>query len=109
MANSSETDSVVRADPRQGWSDAWHLWRVLMPRRSIAGRLVWGMVWRRNRGGRWVYKEFVEYSDDRDQKPLSWIEAQGPAGELDNHLPRGRPPLEGGIVPRRSDDGRHQY
>ena len=23
----------------QGWSDAWHLWRVIVPRRSIAGRL----------------------------------------------------------------------
>ena len=28
MANSSETGSVVRSDLRQGWSDAWHLWRV---------------------------------------------------------------------------------
>ena len=70
MANSSETDSAVRSD-RQGWSDAWHLWRVIMPRRSIAGRLVWGMVWRRNHGGRWIYKQFVEYSGDCDQKPLS--------------------------------------
>jgi len=71
MANSSETDSAIRQDVRKGRSDAWHLWRVIMPRRSIAGRLVWGMVWRRNRGGRWVYKEFVEYSDDGDPKPLA--------------------------------------
>jgi hypothetical protein len=71
MTNSSETDSAVRSDLRQGWSDAWHLWRVIIPRRSIAGRLVWGMVWRRNRGGRWVYKKFVEYSDDGDPKPVS--------------------------------------
>jgi hypothetical protein len=71
MTNSSETDSAVRSDLRQGWSDAWHLWRVIMPRRSITGRLVWGMVWRRNRGGRWVYKKFVEYSDDGDPKPVS--------------------------------------
>jgi len=35
-------------------------------RRSTAGRLVWGTVWRRNRGGRRIYKEFVEYSDDGD-------------------------------------------
>jgi hypothetical protein len=66
MANSSETHSGTRSDVRQEWSDAWHLWRVIVPRRSIAGRLVWGMVWRRNRGGRWVYKKFVEYSDDGD-------------------------------------------
>src|SRR6476646_8444024 len=61
MANSSETDSAVRSGPRRGWSDAWHLWRIIMPRRSISDRLVWGLVWRRNRGGRWVYKKFVEY------------------------------------------------
>jgi hypothetical protein len=71
MTNSSETDSAVRSDPAPGWSDAWHLWRVIMPRRSIAGRLVWGMVWRRNHGGRWVYKKFVEYSDDDPPKPRS--------------------------------------
>ncbi len=71
MTNSSEIDSAVRSDLGRGWSDAWHLWRVIIPRRSIAGRLVWGMVWRRNRRGRWVYKKFVEYSDDRDRKPVS--------------------------------------
>jgi hypothetical protein len=71
MANSSDTLPAVRSDLRKPWSDAWHLWRVIIPRRSITGRLVWGMVWRRNHGGRWVYKKFVEYSDDRDQKPAS--------------------------------------
>jgi hypothetical protein len=71
MANSSDTHSAVRSDLGQAWSDAWHLWRIIIPRRSITGRLVWGMVWRRNRGGRWVYKKFVEYSDDRDQKSVS--------------------------------------
>ena len=71
MANSSDTHSAVHSDLGQAWSDAWHLWRVIIPRRSITGRLVWGMVWRRNRGGRWVYKKFVEYSDDRDQKSVS--------------------------------------
>ena len=72
MANGSNTDSAVRSDlKQQTWSDAWHLWRIIIPRRSITGRLVWGMVWRRNRGGRWVYKKFVEYSDDRDQKSVS--------------------------------------
>ena len=41
MANSSETDSAVRSD--QGWSYAWHLWRVIMRRQSIARWLVWGL------------------------------------------------------------------
>jgi hypothetical protein len=71
MANSSDTHSAVRSDLGQAWSDAWHLWRIIIPRRSITGRLVWGMVWRRNHAGHWVYKKFIEYSDDRDQKSVS--------------------------------------
>jgi hypothetical protein len=71
MTNSSDTHSAVCSGLGQAWFDAWHLWRIIIPRRSITGRLVWGMVWRRNRGGRWVYKKFVEYSDDRDQKSVS--------------------------------------
>ena len=76
MANGSNTDSAVRSDLEQAWSDAWHLWQVIIPRRSIAGRLVWGTVWRRNRGGRWMYKKFVEYSGDDDPKPISQIKAR---------------------------------
>jgi hypothetical protein len=37
----------------------WHLQRVIMPRRSITGRLVRGQVWRRHDGRRWLYKKFV--------------------------------------------------
>jgi hypothetical protein len=37
----------------------WHLRRVIMPRRSITGRLVHGQVWRRHDGRRWLYKKFV--------------------------------------------------
>ena len=76
MANGSNTESAVGPDLGQTWSDAWHLWRVIIPRRSIAGRLVWGMVWRRHRGGRWMYKKFVEYSGDDDPKPISQIKAR---------------------------------
>lgn len=45
------------------WTDLWHLWRVLIPRRSITGRLLWGKVWRRHDGRHWIYKQFVEYAD----------------------------------------------
>ena len=62
------TGSVVCSELKQPWSDAWHLWRIIIPRRSITGRPVWGTVWRRNWGGRWVYKKFVEYSGE-DPKP----------------------------------------
>jgi hypothetical protein len=46
---------------KPAWARAWHLWTVLVPRRSITGRLVFGKVWRRHDGRRWVYKKFVEY------------------------------------------------
>jgi len=36
-------------------AEYWHIWTVRIPRRSIAGRLVWGRVWRRHDGYRWVY------------------------------------------------------
>jgi hypothetical protein len=71
MANSCNIDSSAGSDPGRVSADAWHLWKVIIPRRSIAGRLVWGMVWRRNRGGRWIYKRFVEYSDGGDPKTAS--------------------------------------
>lgn len=47
------------------WADVWHPWNVIFPRRSIAGRLVWGKVWRRYDGRHWIYKEFIDYADDR--------------------------------------------
>lgn len=45
------------------WTDVWHLWTVMIPRRSITGRLLWGKVWRRHDGRHWIYKKFVEYAD----------------------------------------------
>jgi hypothetical protein len=66
MANSRDIDSSAGSDQRRVRTDAWDLWKIIIPRRSITGRLVWGTVWRRNRGGRWIYKKFVEYSDSGD-------------------------------------------
>jgi len=62
---------AVRSDLGQGWSDAWPPWRVIGRSGLIAGRLVWGMVWPRNGGGRWIYQKFVDYADDGDPKPVS--------------------------------------
>jgi hypothetical protein len=45
--------------PRPAKPTTWHLRRVIMPRRSITGRLVRGQVWRRHNGRRWLYKKFV--------------------------------------------------
>jgi hypothetical protein len=47
--------------PTRAWAEVWHLWTVIIPRRSITGRLLWGRVWRRHDGRHWIYKKFVEY------------------------------------------------
>jgi hypothetical protein len=49
---------------KPAWAEVWHLWNVIVPRRSITGRLVFGQVWRRHDGRHWIYKKFVEYADD---------------------------------------------
>jgi hypothetical protein len=64
IANSHNIESSVSSQPGPAWADAWHLWKVVFPRRSITGRLVWGTVWRRRNGRHWSYKKFVEYSGD---------------------------------------------
>ena len=49
--------------PKPSWAEVWHLWTVIVPRRSITGRLLTGQVWRRHNGRRWIYKKFTEYAD----------------------------------------------
>jgi hypothetical protein len=49
--------------PAPAWAEAWHIWTVIIPRRSIAGKFVHGKVWRRREGGHWIYKEFTEYDE----------------------------------------------
>jgi hypothetical protein len=39
-------------DRMPDWTAAWHLWTVIIPRRTITGRLVCGTVWRRYNGRR---------------------------------------------------------
>jgi hypothetical protein len=48
--------------PGAAWAEVWHLWTVIIPRRSITGRLLYGRVWRRHDGRHWIYKKFVEYN-----------------------------------------------
>jgi hypothetical protein len=50
--------------PQSGWAEIWHLWTVIVPRRAIDGQLVYGKVWRRHDGRRWIYKKFTEYAED---------------------------------------------
>ena len=62
----AERDNYQRdLSPTPAWAEVWHLWTVMVPRRSIPGRLVFGQVWRRRDGRRWIYKKFIEYAQDR--------------------------------------------
>jgi hypothetical protein len=49
--------------PAPAWAGAWHIWTVIIPRRSITGKLVHGKVWRRHDGRHWIYKKFAEYDE----------------------------------------------
>ena len=40
------------------WDSVWHVVNVIIPRRSITGRLLWGTVLRRRDGRRWIYKKY---------------------------------------------------
>jgi hypothetical protein len=65
VAGSQDFEQNESPRSRPAWVGVWHLWTVVIPRRSIAGRLVYGKVWRRHDGRRWTYKKFVEYSNDQ--------------------------------------------
>ncbi len=55
---------LLNSSPKPTWAQLWHLWTVILPRRSITGRLLYGRVWRRHDGRRWIYKEFSEFEQD---------------------------------------------
>jgi hypothetical protein len=50
--------------PKPEWAHGWHLWTVIVPRRSITGGFIVGQVWRRHDGRRWIYRKFTEYAQD---------------------------------------------
>jgi len=58
IADSNNHDLLDLSSPR-AWAEAWHPWTVIVPRRSITGRLVSGKVWRRYSGRHWIYKKFI--------------------------------------------------
>ena len=59
-ANSHNNLQMLSLSAKLAWAEVWHLWTVIIPRRSITGQLVFGRVWRRHDGHRWIYKRFVE-------------------------------------------------
>jgi len=60
QAESRERLRILSLSPKPAWAEVWHLRRILIPRRSITGRLLTGQVWRRHDGRRWIYKKFTE-------------------------------------------------
>jgi hypothetical protein len=44
---------------RRAAASGWYLCTVIIPRRTISGRLVRGQVWRRHDGRHWRYKTFA--------------------------------------------------
>jgi hypothetical protein len=46
-----------RRSAKPAGAEFWHIWTVRIPRRSISGRIVWGRVWRRHDGRRWLYAQ----------------------------------------------------
>jgi hypothetical protein len=71
IPDSSNIDPAAGSKLEQAWADVWHRWQVIIPRQSIAGRLVRVTVWRRRRGGRWIYKKFVGHSEGGDPKTVA--------------------------------------
>ena len=61
----SKYDVLRMLAPKQKFphEEVWHLWIAVIPRRSITGRLLWGTVFRRWNGGRWIYKKYAERVD----------------------------------------------
>jgi hypothetical protein len=88
LAEGRERFRILGLSPKPAWAEVWHLWNVIVPRRSITGtktnlfhlhlcvlqsaslplrpnglsrRLLTSQVWRRHDGRRWIYKKFTEY------------------------------------------------
>ncbi len=55
--NSEDLRHAINSKSMPAWTSVWHIWTVRLPRRTITGRLVWGRVWRRHDGRRWIYKK----------------------------------------------------
>jgi hypothetical protein len=72
-AGSAETLAGSRKD-----QPIWHLCTLIIPRRSITRRLVWGKVWRQRQRNRWIYiKRITEIIDGSNEAAWSGPAASG--------------------------------
>jgi hypothetical protein len=76
-AGSRDSFRMLGLNPKPAWAEEWHLWNLIIPRRSIACELVRGRVWRRHDGLRWIYKPFTEF------------DVSGDAGRVEDRVPSG--------------------
>jgi hypothetical protein len=60
IASKHDIFTMLRPKQRSPHEEVWHLSTLIIPRRSITGRLVWGTILRRRDDGRWIYKKRVE-------------------------------------------------
>jgi hypothetical protein len=60
-SRSQDSLRILSLTSKPAWAEVWHLWNVIIPRRSITGELLRGKVWRRHDGRRWIYKGFTEW------------------------------------------------
>ena len=65
IVDSHPNAEFLRSKP--AWAAVWHVWTVIIPRRSITGRLVYGRVLRRRDGRRWIYKKLLQ--DNETSEP----------------------------------------
>jgi hypothetical protein len=76
ISPAAHTTSNLGLIERPVSATAWHPWFVIIPRRTITGRLVRGRVWRRHDGRHWLYKKYVVRAErDAQAKPTcraSW-------------------------------------
>lgn len=64
MAGRTETHhNLLSLKPMTPWVNEWHVVDVLIPRRTITGRLARGKVLRRYDGRKWIYKKMTRASD----------------------------------------------
>ena len=63
--NSDSNIQMLGLSVKPAWAQTWHLSRVIIPRRSITGRVVFGKVWRRHDGRHWIYKKVIDELTER--------------------------------------------
>lgn len=75
IANTHDALRKLTSKQKLPNDEVWHLWTVIIPRRTITGRLVRGPVWRRRDDGRWIYKKYFEpiYPTDRGASAREFI------------------------------------